>query len=56
MFELQVVGLVLGPTIEESLFRGCLLPLLSQTTGSVAAVIITALLFALFHRPANMAH
>jgi membrane protease YdiL (CAAX protease family) len=32
------------------------LPLLAQTTGNVAAVIITALLFALFHGPANLAH
>lgn len=56
VLELLVLGLVLGPILEESFFRGCLLPLLAQTTGSVAAVIITALLFALFHGPANLAH
>ena len=54
VLELLVLGLVLGPILEESLFRGCLLPLLAQTTGSVAAVIITA--SALFHGPANVAH
>jgi len=56
VLELLVLGLVLGPTLEESFFRGCLLPLLAQTTGQVAAVIITAFLFALFHGPANLAH
>ena len=53
---LLVLGFVLGPMLEESLFRGCLLPVLAQTTGPVPAVIITAVLFALFHGPANLAH
>jgi membrane protease YdiL (CAAX protease family) len=42
--------------LEESLFRGCLLPLLAQPIGSGIAVILTAILFALFHQPANLAH
>jgi membrane protease YdiL (CAAX protease family) len=54
--ELLVLGLVLGPLFEESLFRGCLLPVLAQTTGAMPAVIIIAILFALFHRPTNLAH
>jgi membrane protease YdiL (CAAX protease family) len=56
LLQLLVLGLVLGPILEESLFRGCLLPVLAQTTGSVVAVIMTALLFALFHGPADLAH
>jgi membrane protease YdiL (CAAX protease family) len=56
MVELLVLGLVLGPILEESLFRGCLLPVLAQTTGNLAAVILTALLFALFHQPGNLVH
>ena len=56
IIELLVLGFVLGPILEESLFRGCLLPLLAQTTGNVAAVILTALLFALFHQPTDLAH
>ena len=56
IMELLVLGFVLGPILEESLFRGCLLPLLAQTTGSGPAVILTAILFALFHQPANLAH
>lgn len=54
--ELLVLGVVLGPILEESLFRGCLLPVLAQTAGTKPAVIITAVLFALFHGPANLAH
>ena len=54
--ELLFLGLLLGPVLEESLFRGCLLPLLAQTTGSGMAVILTAILFALFHNPPNLAH
>ena len=54
--ELLLLGLLLGPILEESFFRGCLLPLLAQTTGNVPAVILTAFLFALFHQPADLAH
>jgi len=54
--ELFLLGLVLGPVLEESFFRGCLLPVVAQTTCNVAAVILTAFLFALFHQPANLAH
>lgn len=54
--EILVLGFVLGPILEESLFRGCLLPVLAHTIGNPAAVILTALLFALFHQPSNLAH
>ena len=54
--EVLALGVVLGPILEESLFRGCLLPVLAQTTGTTSAVIITAVLFALFHGPTNVAH
>lgn len=56
VMELLFLGLLLGPILEESLFRGCLLPLLAQTTSCGIAVILTAILFALFHQPANLAH
>ena len=56
MVELLVLGFLLGPMLEESLFRGYLLPVLAQTTGNLAAVTLTALLFALFHKPADLAH
>ena len=54
--ELILFGLLLGPVLEESFFRGCLLPLLTQTTGKGTGVILTAILFALFHQPSNLAH
>ena len=54
--ELLFLAVSLGPILEESFFRGCLLPLLAQTTGNVVAVILTALLFALFHQPTDLAH
>ena len=54
--ELLVLGLILGPLLEESLFRGCLLPVLAQTTGTIPAVLVTAALFALFHGPTDLVH
>lgn len=54
--ELLLLALLLGPILEESLFRGCLLPLIAQTTGNAVAVVFSALLFALLHQPAGLAH
>ena len=54
--ELLFLAISLGPILEESFFRGCLLPLLAQTTGNAIAVILTAFLFALFHQPTDLAH
>ena len=56
LLEVLVLGVVLGPILEESFFRGCLLPVLARGLGDRLAVILTALLFALFHSPANLAH
>jgi membrane protease YdiL (CAAX protease family) len=40
---------LLGPIIEESLFRGCLLPIVARTTGPTIAVISTAAVFGTVH-------
>jgi len=56
VMELLFLGVSLGPVLEESFFRGCLLPLLAQTTGNVVAVILTAFLFALLHQPTDVVH
>ena len=56
VMDLLFLGLLLGPILEESFFRGCLLPLVAQTTGNVPAVIVTAFMFALFHQPADFTH
>jgi membrane protease YdiL (CAAX protease family) len=54
--ELLILGLVFGPILEESLFRGCLLPVLAQSTGTIPAVTITAVIFAISHGPTNLVH
>ncbi|GGE06364.1 hypothetical protein GCM10011571_04380 [Marinithermofilum abyssi] len=46
--QVLMLGLI-GPVAEELVFRGVLFSLLSRRLGKIAAVIITALLFALFH-------
>ena len=56
LMELLFLGVLLGPILEESFFRGCLLPLLAQTTGKVVDVILTAFLFTLLHQPIDLAH
>src|SRR5260370_4288657 len=40
---------LIGPVNEESLFRGCLLPVVARTTGPIMAVLATAILFATLH-------
>jgi membrane protease YdiL (CAAX protease family) len=39
----------LGPIIEESLFRGCLVPVVTRTTGPTIGIAATAVLFATLH-------
>jgi len=56
VLDFALLALIFGPVLEESLFRGCLLPLLAQTTGAVVAVILTAFCFALFHGPTDLPH
>jgi membrane protease YdiL (CAAX protease family) len=51
-----VLALLLGPVLEESLLRGCILPVLARTFGSALAVTATAFLFALLHGPASLTH
>jgi membrane protease YdiL (CAAX protease family) len=55
LVEAAMLGVVLGPIIEESFFRGCLLPVLAGSLTNGLAVILTALVFALFHNPVNLA-
>lgn len=47
---------LLGPVLEETLFRGYLLPLIARAIGNPMAIIVSAGLFALFHGPADIAH
>ena len=54
--ELLALAATLSPVVEESFFRGCLLPLIARTSGSPAAVILTATVFAIFHQPPTLLH
>nr|UXE46053.1 hypothetical protein Hi04_10k_c5548_00019 [uncultured bacterium] len=51
-----VLGLFLGPILEESLFRGCMLPVLTRTLGNAISVVAIAVLFAAFHAPGDVTH
>jgi membrane protease YdiL (CAAX protease family) len=55
-WKLAALAGVVAPILEESFFRGCLLPLMARTSGSPGAVILTALLFAFFHHPPTIVH
>lgn len=47
--DLLLLDIVLGPFVEESFFRGCLLPVLSRTVGPKFAILGAAALFATLH-------
>ncbi len=49
LWNLILLDGLLGPVIEESFFRGCLLPVVARTTGPIMAVLATAILFATLH-------
>ena len=51
-----ILGLLLGPILEESVFRGCLLPVVARTVGGAFSVLATAVLFAAFHGPTDVMH
>lgn len=49
LWTLILIDGLLGPVIEESFFRGCLLPVVARTTGPTIGIAATAALFATFH-------
>jgi membrane protease YdiL (CAAX protease family) len=48
-WNLILLDALLGPIIEESLFRGCLLPVVARRTGPTIGIATTAVLFATLH-------
>ena len=54
-WDLLLLGALLGPALEESFFRGCLLPVVARTTGVPLAILISALLFTALHKPPTAA-
>lgn len=49
LWNLILLDGLLGPIIEESLFRGCLLSVMARTTEPIIAILATAEFFATFH-------
>src|SRR6266849_9161249 len=49
LWNLILLDGLLGPIIEESLFRGCLLPVVARSTGLTIGIAATAALFATLH-------
>jgi membrane protease YdiL (CAAX protease family) len=54
--QLVLLASLLAPILEESLFRGCLFPLLANKAGSAVAITVTAAIFAVFHGPTDLVH
>jgi len=54
--EFFILGFFLGPILEESAFRGCMLPVLTRTLGNAISVVAIAVLFAAFHVPLDVTH
>lgn len=54
-WDVVLLGALMGPALEESFFRGCLLPVVARTTGVTLAILISALLFTALHKPPTAA-
>ena len=48
---LILLGVLVAPVVEETIFRGCLYPVIAGSFGVPAGVIVTGILFGLAHAP-----
>ena len=48
---LMVLGILVAPFIEETLFRGCLYPVIAGSFGIPAGIVVTGIVFGLAHAP-----
>jgi uncharacterized protein len=48
---LMLMGVLLAPVVEETIFRGFIYPVLARTFGVGAGVVVTGALFGLLHAP-----
>jgi hypothetical protein len=46
---MMALGILVAPVLEETLFRGCIYPVISRTMGIPAGIILTGTLFGLAH-------
>lgn len=51
--ELVLLGVILGPFVEEFFFRGCLQQVIARSPGSRGSILVTAILFAALHQIAT---
>jgi membrane protease YdiL (CAAX protease family) len=49
MFLFAVLGVLVAPLVEETIFRGFLYPIIARRTGVVAGIAITGILFGMLH-------
>ena len=45
------MGILIAPLTEETLFRGCIYPVIARTFGMPAGIVVTGMLFGLAHSP-----
>lgn len=50
LWDVVLLNVTIGPFIEESFFRGCLQPVITQTAGRTVGIFATATIFASLHR------
>lgn len=50
----MLLSTTLGPFLEESFFRACVLPLVARSAGTILAILAIAILFAVFHQPRSL--
>ncbi len=48
---LMLLGILVAPLIEETLFRGCLYPVVARRFGIPAGILVTGFVFGLAHAP-----
>jgi membrane protease YdiL (CAAX protease family) len=48
---MSALGILVAPLVEETLFRGCIYPVIARTFGMPAGIITTGILFGLAHSP-----
>jgi len=45
----MALGILVAPVLEETLFRGCIYPVIARTLGIPAGIVLTGALFGLAH-------
>lgn len=46
---MMALGILVAPVVEETMFRGCIYPVIARTLGIPAGIVLTGALFGLFH-------